>query len=1154
MGPYENIRKEREREATIEQRLAADPQQSVWVEASAGTGKTTVLTDRVLRLLLDGVEPIRLLCLTYTKAAAVEMNSRVSERLSSWAVKDDAALETDLIKLLGDDIKNDAKRYQQYTEKARKLFAKLLDTPGGIKIQTIHSFCTDVLKRFPLEAGISPYFEVLEDEESKNALTQIKNEILLKENHNGNTELSAAIDYFAENMSETTFPNMLKSITEKRRKMMEMIEKYKTLSGFTNAVAAKLKVKPEETEESIKTEFMTSVRVRKDEVLANINAWLHSAKATDTSKVKSCREVIERDFQTEDYEIYKSCFFTTANEPRKDGSLATKDAKTADSELLPRLQTERDRLVVYEEKLQKLRLFQSTKAAFTIVSEIDQRYEQYKHIKSCMDFNDLIYKTMKLLEDSSARQWVLYKLDGGIDHILVDEAQDTSPEQWKIIDSLCEDFFSGESAGKQNRTIFVVGDRKQSIFSFQGADPTKFDEMYKKFKNKAADANKKFETVDLKFSFRSAPAVLEAVDRIFATKEAANGVVSDGKELKHVPVRAGEYGKITILPVLEVEKAKTVENYEHWEPPMERENKTAVETQMARIIAGRIRKMIDDSKHTAKPLHYRDFMVLVRTRNAFVPEFIRACEKEHVAISGADRMMLSKEIAVQDLISLGKFLLFPQDSLSLAEVLTSPLFSIDSQLLEDLCYKREKGEELWDRIKASGDERCRDIFGTLKTLLDNLDHIRPYEMFNFVLTKLGGRRKFIARMGPEVEDTLDEFINMTLDYEQRQIPSLRGFITWFGQSEKEIKRESDEAETDAVRLLTVHHSKGLQAPIVFLPDTLKMPSDSRKQKLLSDEEFAYYPMNAAAYDENCTAVKDKIYLGEIEEYRRLLYVALTRAEDQLFICAHKNVQKDTKEKKNNDDKKEDKKADKPSAWYELCRRALGGNEAELNTEIVQETPEYVAKKEKKKSVFVLGEYDFPVWKDENITNHENDLVKPYTPSKDDDEGEEKPDSISPLKNNGFYYRRGILIHKLLQFLPSEAQDKEAILDAYLQKNATEFSAEDCAQIKQEVLNSLAKEEFSDIFGVDSRAEVPVVGEVDGKIISAQIDRLIVLPDKVKIVDFKTNQPPAQDVAHTPKQYIKQLAAYAKLMQKVYPQKPVETYILWTNETRLMRVT
>lgn len=1130
MENFEQIRQERGEKATKAQCQAANPLQSVWVEASAGTGKTKVLSDRVLRLLLDDVSPMRILCLTYTKAAAVEMNSRISERLSEWAVIDNNELIENLHKLLGSDIKNE-KDEEKYSQKARTLFAELLDTPGGIKIQTIHSFCTDVLKCFPLEAGVSPYFTVLEEQEAAEALSHIKSEILLKENYTDNQELKAAIKFFTENMKESTFPEMLKEITEHCREMVKIIERYKNFSGFINALSQNLGISADDTEEKIKSLYMNELKHREPEIKANILAWMHGTDKTDKPKAKICEKVIADNFPTTDYDIYKSCFLTADNEPRTEKSLVTKGAKDADQELLSRLFAEQEKLQICENKLKKLRLYQSTRAAFTIVSEINERYEQYKRLKSCMDFTDLIYKTRELLQNSSARQWVLYKLDGGVDHILLDEAQDTSPEQWDIVAALCDDFFSGESAKTQNRTIFVVGDRKQSIFSFQGADPDKFDAMSKMFEQKAKMANKEFKRINLDVSFRSAPAILEVVNKIFATKNAANGVVMHGEKLEHLPIRAGEFGRVSIWPLISAETTKTTETYENWEPAMERINKTAVDTQMAQAIAKRIRQMTDESANTLNPLHYRDFMVLVRTRNNFVTEFIRACKQEHINISGADKMLLSGEIAVQDLISLGKFLLYPQDSLSLAEVLTSPLFSVDTELLEDLCYNRAQNESLWDRVKTSKNEYCRHIFNSLKTLLNNLDYVRPYELFNFVLSQMDGRRKFIARMGQEVEDPLDEFINLTLAYEQRQIPSLRGFITWFAQSEKEIKRENDDQETDAVRLLTVHHSKGLQAPIVFLPDTSKFPSERKKQQLLFTDDIAYFPLNAASYDDVCDKINEKKHLKEMEEYRRLLYVALTRAEDQLFICAYG--------------------ADNADAWHALCSQALAKNKSEETAEIIYETPQYIAKKEKKKSIITQNEYEMVDWIDENITPKVDNLAKPYTPSKDDEA--EIPDSISPLQNNGLYFQRGILIHRLLQFLPSNLSDTSKVIEEYLQKNAADFSKEDRAQIQKEVLTLLNNRDFAEIFGSNSRAEVPVVGEVDGKIISAQIDRLIVLPQKIVIVDFKTNRPPAKDIGHTPKQYINQLAAYAKLIAKIYPDKPIETYILWTNETRLMRI-
>ncbi len=1120
-------KEERAQTASAQQRKAANPEMSVWVEASAGTGKTKVLTDRVLRLLLNGVNPIRLLCLTYTKAAAVEMLSRISQKLSEWAVKDEDKLDKDLHNLLEEEIKS-ADDLRRYRQQARTLFAKLLDTPGGIKVQTLHSFCTDVLKRFPLEAGVSPYFSVLEDEEVQKALTQIKAGIA-RDDTSDNALFAAAREYLINNATENTFGSTIQKIIGNRRQMVKIMENHGGLDGFLAALSARLEIKDNDTQESLKTEFMDAVRVRIDEIKAIIEAWKHGSPS-DVSKADKLQKILERGFIRQDYDDYKSCYFAkTTNTLNQGKNLATNGAKNFDHLLLDRLNFEGDLLQQTEQKLLRQKLYQSTKAAFILAEEINRRYEKYKQEQSCMDFDDLIFHTRNLLENSSSRQWVLYKLDGGIDHILLDEAQDTSPEQWDIIARLSEDFFSGDGQSNVNRTLFVVGDRKQSIFSFQGADPDKFDKMARDFKDKAEKAQKPFEKVDLDISFRSAPAIMDSVNKIFATDKAADGVVIENRKVEHKPYRVGQFAKVTIMPLMEPEESEKVHNEdEYMHTPMERVYKTALVTKMAEATAHRIRQLIDARAQTDKPLHYRDIMVLVRTRNDFVEEFIRACEKENVAVSGADKMVLSEQIAIQDLVSLGKFLLFPQDNLSLAEVLTSPLFSINGELLEDLCYGRQKNETLWDRM--GHEPRCAEIYSQLVTLLNNLDYIRPFELFNFVLSKMEGRRKFISRMGQEVEDALDEFLNLSLDYEQHQIPSLQGFISWFEQSNRVIKRESDDQETDAVRLFTVHHSKGLQAPIVFLPDTGTVPKNAKENAFLQDNELGYYPLNASYYDEYCTALNQKKALKSAQEYHRLLYVALTRAEDELYIGAYGSRNADS--------------------WYELCRRAFDVDDVKRDVEIEEISQEFVAKEQKKKNVLTMGEFAFEPWIAANL-EPEKALAKPYTPSKEDTD--EEPDSASPLADNKKFYRRGTLIHRLLQFLPHNAGNQEEAVDIYLQKYATDFSAAECQQIKSEVIHLINNPEFAEIFGPCSRAEVPIMGAVADKIISAQIDRLVVLPDKIMIVDFKTNRPACKSVEQTPSVYLNQLNTYAELAARIYPHKPIETYILWTNETRLMRV-
>ncbi len=1111
-----NLRLERGQLATKEQRSASNPLKSVWVEASAGTGKTKVLSDRVLRLLLSGVKPQRILCLTYTKAAAVEMNTRISERLSNWSVQPDADLDNNLIELLGDEIK-DYETLQKYKETARILFAVLLDTPGGIKIQTIHSFCQEVLKRFPLEAGISPYFDVLDDSGAHEALAQIQKELLENIENGAQNELKTALQYLTQNMSEYTFPKIMQTITDNRSKLIDLLAQYADIKAFGVSLSNKLGISADDTPEQAIHRFMQAINI--DDIRANIKAMLCGGK-TDCANALKLETILITGFKDEDYCIYRSIFLTDGNIRAR---LATKKACEADTELLDRLTAEAERIQQTEDLCKKIKLYTSTTAVMTIARELTERYNELKKQQSRLDYEDLILLTRNLLADSSVASWVLFKLDGGIDHILIDEAQDTSPNQWEIVKSLTGEFFTNLS--DKNRTVFAVGDRKQSIYSFQGADPDKFDTMSDYF---ADVASADFTKINLGVSFRSSSAVLNTVNHIFTKPEVANGVIAQNETVNHIPYRAGEFGKVELWPLLVAEKPE--KNTDRWLPQVERSTKISVKTQLANAIADKIKQLVAETANTPNPLHYRDFMVLVQKRRSFVDEFIRACKEKDVNISGADKLRLGEQIVVQDLISLGRFLLLPNDDLSLAEVLKSPLFSLNDDDLITLCYKRPA--PLWTML---GDNpQYAEVYKKLQTLLNMLDFVRPYELYNYVLTNMNGRYKFTARMGMEIEDALDEFINQTIAYEHDHIPSLQGFIAWMGQNQTEVKRQTEQKDTDAVRLMTVHGSKGLQAPVVFLPDTVHVKNSRREQALLFADEMAYYPLNSEHYDKNCEQIKDENTEKAFAEYRRLLYVALTRAEDRLYICGFSN----------------NEKVDERS-WYELCRQSLSAiGEVEDGEIISSTTPEIITKKSKK-SVGNLNTMQPPQTWLETEAAAENLLAKPYTPSKPAEENE--VDSASPLTDSGNFYRRGTLIHKLLQFLPQSKNIDEKLITDYLQKNASEFSDIQKNQIKNEVLTLLHQADFADIFGINSKAEVPIIGEVGGKIISAQIDRLVILPHKIMIVDFKTNRPAAKTISDTPASYLQQLSSYAELLQKIYPNKVVETYILWTNETRLMRV-
>ena len=1107
--------------ATRQQREAADPAYSVWVEASAGTGKTKVLTDRVLRLLLAGVKPQRLLCLTYTKAAAVQMNDRISEYLGKWAVMSDEQLKKDLKDLIGAE-NFSATEQDRYMRSARVLFADLLDTPGGIKIQTIHSFCQDILKRFPLEAAISPYFNVLDDRGKDMALSAIKKE-LLSGKFDENSQLDEAVKYFTHNLSEKSFPKVMEHITDNRAEITELLQKHGSLAQFLPVLEEHLGIKDGDTSEQIKDEFMKSVDWVETKI--NMAAWKYGGK-TDKGRCEILEKIMSHAVGASDYDEYKKVFLTGADE--KQANLASKDAQKVDKEILERASLEAERLLRTNQKLVRLNLYYSTKNFLIIAENLNEKYAAVKKQMSVLDYDDMILLTRHLLSNPTTAAWVLYKLDGGIDHILLDEAQDTSPEQWDIIKYLSEEFFAGVGISDKKRTIFAVGDRKQSIFSFQGADPDKLDAMFKYFKQKGGNDFKK---VNLEVSFRSSPAILQSVNKVFSAPEIADGVVAEGETVNHKPYRVGEFGTVEIWAPFIAEKNTKAQDDSRLLPPMEMEKHVSVRSRLALKIAERIKAMVNETSLTDHPLNYRDFMVLVRKRDAFVEEFIRACKEQHVDICGADKMVLTDQIAVQDLISLGKFLLLPNDDLSLAEVLKSPLFGLDDDDLIKLCRGRNY-KLLWSRLGEMPE--YGEIYKLLQYLLGKLDYIRPYELYNYMLSTKNGRQKFINRMGVEVEDALDEFINLTIAYEQQNPPSLQGFIEWMGQSDVVIKRQTEQKDINAVRLMTVHGSKGLQAPVVFLPDTVSVKASKCEQKVLSDEKYTYYPLNKSSYESNCLKVKEYNDGKADDEYRRLLYVGLTRAEDQMIICGYSNKDKI-----------------KPDSWFSRCEKMLveGGFPEEKIYKITEDGG--VAKDSKSQQFLSTDMPEAEKWLYVNAPG-EDSMSKPYTPSnltKDEDE----PDSVSPLQDTGNFYRRGTIIHKLLQFLPQNQGNKAVAIDIFLQKNAYDFSPEQRAKIKSEVLTLLNNPEFADLFGEKAQAEVPIVGEVDGKMISAQLDKLLVLPDKIMIVDFKTNQPPAKDVASTSPNYIRQLDLYAKLLQRIYPNLPIETYILWTNEARLMRV-
>lgn len=1114
-----DLKKQKEEQiayASTQQRLASDPKVSVWVEASAGTGKTKVLSDRVLRLLLNGVNPARILCLTYTKAAAVEMNNRIAERLGAWAVLTDQDLHNELEKLLGFKLDTYTKA-EELTSQARRLFALLLDTPGGIKIQTIHSFCQEILKRFPLEAKISPYFEVMDERSSKEAIESIKRDILRGKI---NSDTTQALAFLTVAANEFKFPAIMQSIADQRNQFETYLQKHQSVDAMIDEAARILSVKSSDTLSETEQNFWQALPLSAIKILF---AALEAGTETSKKKASELAAAIEQ----QNFSAYSKVFLTDGR-ARKD--LLVKKSIEQFPTVEKIVADETLRLIETDRRLRAIGLLNSTRAVLVLASDLLHRYQQYKKLHSKMDYNDLIMLTKNLLETPKVAEWILFKLDGGIDNVLIDEAQDTSPEQWAIIKALTKEFFSGQGVKTNQPTVFVVGDRKQSIYSFQGADPHEFEKMRQYFAAQPGG----FRNVNMEVSFRSTAAVLDVVNTVFAYEKARSGVVAQSQNIAHRPARIGDGGRVELWPLIETDPNDN--NDKIWLPPVERVAAISSSARLAAQIAETIKSKVSQGeilKSKGRPLKYRDFLILVQRRNSFVEEMVRACKNAGVNITGVDKIKLLEQIAVIDLLALAKFTLLPQDDLNLACVLKSPLFGLNDDDLFALCYDRAT-TSLWQRLNDN------PTYASTASQLQELYHlgttVRPFEFFAHVLNQLHGRQKFISRLGFDCEDALDEFVNLSLTFEQEHIPSMQLFIDWMQKDDVEIKRNLEQNDIDAVRLMTVHGSKGLQAPIVILPDTLRVKAIKQESGWLKTPEALLYPLSKENYEDTCCRLKEEEKALSLEEYHRLLYVALTRAEEYLCICGYK------KKNKANED-----------SWYEICRAAIAPIAIKQPDEkLVYEVSQQLLPDTKPTTSIDIATPKLPSWLFQS-PQKEPALARPLTPSHQDESG---ISALSPLTqtDNNRLYNRGRLIHKLLQFLPTtNIADRPALASEFLTLHGSDFSTAEKDKILTEVLSLTDDLQFAPLFGPNSLAEVALMGQVGDRIISGQIDRLVVTTTKVMIVDYKTNRPAAQTIDDVPQAYLKQMRAYHQLIAQIYPGKKVETYILWTNTAQIMKV-
>ncbi len=855
----------------IRQREASDPDISAWVSANAGSGKTHVLAQRVIRLLLGGVDPARILCITFTKAAAGNMANRVFDELRKWTALDDVELAM-AMKNVGARDTGDKMR-----ARARRLFALALETPGGLKVQTIHAFCTHILHLFPFEANVAARFSVLDEAQNTQLLDKITNEVLLDAAEKPQSETGRALEFAIGAVADLTFRDLIGKTIAERDLVEAWLESAGGLDGAKAQLSRALNIAVDDNDEKISADFFGKSSIPQSE-WATIVAIGAAGKKTDREQSERFASLASLDGARQ-IDRYIEIFCTKTAGKRE--NVFTADIKKRHSTLCERLHEERDRVWALIERRRAVAARDRTIALVTIAKAVLDRFRAEKNRRGLLDFEDQIDKTHELLSRVSAA-WVHYKLDRGIDHVLIDEAQDTSPKQWGIVRHLVAEFFAGKGASEKKRTIFAVGDEKQSIFSFQGAAPAEFENMRREFETLSDRSQQPFRHVRFDTSLRSGANVLSAVDIVFKAKEIAGSLTRDIAGIpEHIALASAAPGEVEIWDTekpLEDGREK-----DPWNAPFDILSSSKPAVRLAERIAKSVRGFMDAGRRPGS------ILVLVNRRGALFEAIIRALKNAGIPVAGADRLVLTEHIAVMDLMVLADALLLPQDDLALATALKSPLFGFNEDDVFELAHDRgTKSLRAALTHKSAGNKRFDQAIARLDQLSQRARNTTPFAFYARLLGAEHGRERFLARLGHEASDALDEFLNLALEYERSETPSLQGFVNWMRAAKSEIKRDMEVAR-DEVRVMTVHGAKGLEAPIVFLADTTTCPEGHHPPPLLPLPAQTGAPplVWARGEKDNVGPMNEARIAARAEtqnEYRRLLYVAMTRAAEHLIVC------------------------------------------------------------------------------------------------------------------------------------------------------------------------------------------------------------------------------------------------------------------------------
>ncbi|MFC6622172.1 double-strand break repair helicase AddA [Novosphingobium panipatense] len=1134
------------------QMRAVDPQETVWLSASAGTGKTQVLSSRVLRLLLQpDVDPSQVLCLTFTKAGATEMAARINGTLAEWVRLHEAELGMRLAAI-------GAQATPENIARARTLFASVLDSPGGgLRIDTIHAFSQWLLATFPLEADLIPGSRPMEDRERDLLARQVLADLLVdaEDGLKGDPALLRAV----EQLSLRHGPDAVMAFLLRCASAREAwFGPGGWQAGDLRANVLRLLGLPPEAD-------WDWLAARCEDAAFDVRSVRHCMAVNNEWGTKTGLTAVDAISEwllgtgtqrLEALEALARVFLTQKGEPKSTTSQDKLDPGYADScarviEDVLAIRAARVLLALADRLVPALRLGR----AFALA------WDAAKQREGLIDFDDQIRRAADLLANQAQADWIRYKLDRRFDHILVDEAQDTNAAQWDIIFAMAGEFWAGLGQHENvMRTLFVVGDYKQAIFRFQGTSPENFrraaDRVRREMGAAADNASSlrsaitppQFREYGLDRSFRSAQPVLDFVDRAIAGIGHENFGLDRPAERHQGQERPGYVA--VWQPVSDVAGGEDDELPD--EEGVSPDWLSRPDRQMAERIALQVREWLDEQgpgftlvKGRPRRARAEDIMVLVRQRKELAGLIVARLHAAGVPVAGVDRLRLGAPLAVKDLVAALRFAVQPLDDLNLAALLVSPLVGWSQEQLLAHGY-RDKHARLWEHLRRSREPEVAAVMLKLGELLARADYAPPQDLLQWLLVgPWQGRRRLVARLGTEANDPIDELVNATKAYAVTATPSLAGFLAWFDAGDGELKREADNA-AGLVRVMTVHGSKGLQAPIVILADATTNPDNARERGIdLPDpaNETRLIPLPPLSKEEKQGRIAQRIEEGkraDEQEHWRLLYVAMTRAEEALFVGGALTSR--------------DKGEPSPKSWYARLRQ-LFPTDAVLADPIWGGRCEHGVLAEPVPLKTGAPQLDLreplPRWLD-RAPPAEPRPPRPLAPSALGEE--DAPDPPFPPGAGRDAARRGTLVHKLLERLPDVAPpSRRSAGEAWLQRHAADVAQEDRAALLASALAVLENPDWADLFSPDSLAEVPVAAVVGGQVIAGTIDRLVIEPDRVRIVDYKSARRPPDRIDAVPRGVLRQMGAYAAALEATFPGRSVEVALLYTAIPRLIEV-